>query len=126
MERDPFQSLLTPVISRLSAGIIPTESAILQVVAEKVIRHEGRNLEGVKLALSDGQHMFMRFVTRRPPPGKYSLIRIKPSGKNKVIRLWSEMHQEERLYVCLKEWVKILDGQILDYQIGNPVNISNQ
>ena len=67
----------------------------------------------MQLCLSDGHHFFARFLTRAAHlPGLFSFIRIYPNPANKVIRITSSSTGEQKLYVFLEEWVKILDGQV--------------
>ena len=120
-----MQTLLKPVIADYYANYrLPEESIILQVIGERGAR--GGIRPGMQLALSDGGHFFSRFVARGDSlPGMYSLIRIKPSQSNKIVRVTSQRTQESQDWIFLGDWVKILDGQHTLGRIGHPIKIFN-
>ena len=72
--------------------------------------------------MSDGHHYFIRFLARGQFPGKNSLIRIRPNAENGVIRIKSSNNQQ-KLYVFLGDFVKILDGGQTRGRVGNPVRL---
>ena len=123
-----METLLKPVILEyFSRFQFPPESAILQVVGERSLPHPSGDINrtALKFALSDGQHWFKEFFARGSPPGMHSLIRIIPSERNGVVTMWSEKYEENRDYISLLDWVKILDGQHTPGRIGNAIEIIN-
>ena len=76
------------------------------------------------MALSDGHNYFCRFIARGELPGRYSLIRIRPNTeKNEVVRMKSTTTDEEKLYVYLGDYVKILQGEHTRGMIGSPTRL---
>ena len=94
-----------------------------KVIAQKRIPCAGPQ-NGIQMALSDGHNYFSRFIARGELPGRYSLIRIRPNTeKNEVVRMKSTTTDEEKLYVFLGDYVKILPGEHTRGGIGSPTRL---
>ena len=129
MAQRAMSTLLNPVIiDYFSHYQLPEKSTILQVLGEmRIWRLPGIEGNGpfMFLALSDGSSFFRSFIATGTLPGEHSLVRINPSEKNKVVSLWVAKEKRHADFVFIQDVIKILDGDVTQGIIGNPVEIIN-